>query len=158
MRPYQVAGLNWLANLDQNGINGILADEMGLGKTLQTIAFLAHLKFDLGVPGPHLVVAPLSVLSSWMTELKRFCPELRTVKLHSSDAEERKRLIASLSEGSTEYDVVVTTYEMAKSPNVTGVLAYRTWWRYLVVDEGHILKNDMSQVSLISPLDLPYLP
>ena len=36
---------------------------------------------------------------------------------------------------------------MAKSPNVTGVLAYRTWWRYLVVDEGHILKNDMSQVS-----------
>ena len=41
----------------------------------------------------------------------------------------------------------VTTYEMAKSPNVTGVLAYRTWWRYLVVDEGHILKNDMSQVS-----------
>ena len=28
-----------------------------------------------------------------------------------------------------------------------GVLAYRTWWRYLVVDEGHILKNDMSQVS-----------
>ena len=106
------------------------------------------------MPGPHLVVAPLSVLSSWMTELKRFCPELRTVKLHSSDAEERKRLIASLSEGSTEYDVVVTTYEMAKSPNVTGVLAYRTWWRYLVVDEGHILKNDQSQVPLISPLDL----
>ena len=35
MRPYQVAGLNWLANLYQNGINGILADEMGLGKTLQ---------------------------------------------------------------------------------------------------------------------------
>ena len=67
MRAYQVQGLNWLANLYQNGINGILADEMGLGKTLQTIAFLAHLKFDLGVPGPHLVVAPLSVLSSWMT-------------------------------------------------------------------------------------------
>ena len=73
---------------------------------LQTIAFLAHLKFDLGVPGPHLVVAPLSVLSSWMTEIKRFCPELRAVKLHSSDVEERKRLITSLSEGD-DYDVVV---------------------------------------------------
>ena len=33
MRPYQIAGLNWLANLYQNGINGILADEMGFGKT-----------------------------------------------------------------------------------------------------------------------------
>ena len=38
LRPYQIAGLNWLANLYQNGINGILADEMGLGKTLQTIS------------------------------------------------------------------------------------------------------------------------
>jgi len=146
MRDYQVRGLRWLASMHANGCNAILADEMGLGKTLQTIAFLAHLKFDLGVPGPHLVVAPLSVLSSWMTEIKRFCPELRAVKLHSSDVEERKRLITSLSEGD-DYDVVVTTYEMAKSPNVTGMLAYRTWWRYLVVDEGHILKNDMSQVS-----------
>lgn len=42
------------------------ADEMGLGKTLQTIAFLAHLKFVRGVSGPFLVVVPLSVISSWM--------------------------------------------------------------------------------------------
>ena len=32
MRDYQVAGLNWLINLHENGISGILADEMGLGK------------------------------------------------------------------------------------------------------------------------------
>jgi len=36
-------GMNWLANLYNQGINGILADEMGLGKTVQSIAFLAHL-------------------------------------------------------------------------------------------------------------------
>ena len=29
MRAYQIAGVNWLANLYQNGISGILADEMG---------------------------------------------------------------------------------------------------------------------------------
>lgn len=28
MRDYQVAGLNWMASLHHNGINGILADEM----------------------------------------------------------------------------------------------------------------------------------
>jgi hypothetical protein len=28
MRDYQVQGLNWMASLHQNGINGILADEM----------------------------------------------------------------------------------------------------------------------------------
>ena len=98
---------------------------MGLGKTLQTIAFLAHLKFDLGVGGPHLVVAPLSVLSSWMTELKRFCPGLASVKLHSSDPEERKRLMATISANPEAYDVVVTTFEMAKSPNVHTQLASR---------------------------------
>ena len=36
-------GMNWLANLYEQGINGILADEMGLGKTVQSIALLAHL-------------------------------------------------------------------------------------------------------------------
>ena len=48
MRDYQVEGLQWMLNLDQNGINGILADEMGLGKTLQTIALFAHL-VEVGV-------------------------------------------------------------------------------------------------------------
>lgn len=44
MKSYQVAGLEWLISLYENGLNGILADEMGLGKTLQTISFLAHLR------------------------------------------------------------------------------------------------------------------
>lgn len=32
MRDYQLAGLNWLIRLYENGINGILADEMVLQK------------------------------------------------------------------------------------------------------------------------------
>jgi len=31
LRPYQHSGLEWLASLHTNGLNGILADEMGLG-------------------------------------------------------------------------------------------------------------------------------
>jgi len=31
LRPYQQAGLEWLASLYNNETNGILADEMGLG-------------------------------------------------------------------------------------------------------------------------------
>ena len=37
LKDYQLKGLNWLATLYEQGINGILADEMGLGKTLQVI-------------------------------------------------------------------------------------------------------------------------
>ena len=118
----------------------------GLGKTLQTIAFLAHLKFVRGLAGPSLVVCPLSVLSSWMVECKRFCPALRAVKLHSSDLAERERLKRSLRDPN-RYDLVVTTYEMAKSPTMASCLAGGTWWRYVVLDEGHVLKNEGSEIS-----------
>ena len=80
MRSYQLEGLNWLLLMHANGMNPILGDEMGLGKTLQTISFLATLKFELGVGGPHLVVVPLSVINSWLTEFKKWCPELRVVR------------------------------------------------------------------------------
>jgi hypothetical protein len=32
LREYQLAGVEWLISLYENGLNGILADEMGLGK------------------------------------------------------------------------------------------------------------------------------
>ena len=34
LKEYQLKGLNWLATLYEQGINGILADEMGLGKVM----------------------------------------------------------------------------------------------------------------------------
>ena len=43
LKAYQLKGMNWLANLYDQGINGILADEMGLGKTVQSVSLLAHL-------------------------------------------------------------------------------------------------------------------
>lgn len=59
----------------ENGINGILADEMGLGKTVQCIAHIAMM-IEKKVMGPFLVVAPLSTLPNWMSEFKRFTPEV----------------------------------------------------------------------------------
>ena len=67
-----MAGLTWLVSLHNNRLDGILADEMGLGKTIQTIALLAHL-LERGVPGPFLVVAPLSTLSNWSHEFAKWC-------------------------------------------------------------------------------------
>ena len=42
MRDYQVAGLNWLISLHENGISGILADEMGSGQD-STVNFVPRL-------------------------------------------------------------------------------------------------------------------
>lgn len=48
LKHYQLKGMNWLANLYDQGINGILADEMGLGKTVQSVAFLCHIAEKYG--------------------------------------------------------------------------------------------------------------
>ncbi|KAL0730159.1 hypothetical protein Bca4012_026252 [Brassica carinata] len=91
MRDYQLAGLNWLIRLYENGINGILADEMGLGKTLQTISLLAYLHEYRGINGPHMIVTPKSTIGNWMNEIRRFCPVLRAVKF-LGNPEERNNL------------------------------------------------------------------
>lgn len=73
LKGYQLKGIKWMISLWQNGLNGILADQMGLGKTVQTIGLLSHLKGNK-MHGPYLVVAPLSTLSNWVSEIKRSCP------------------------------------------------------------------------------------
>ena len=77
LKGYQLKGMNWLANLYNQGINGILADEMGLGKTVQSIAFLAHLAETQNIWGPFLVVAPASTLHNWQQEVSRFVSKFK---------------------------------------------------------------------------------
>ncbi|KNC49139.1 uncharacterized protein AMSG_11850 [Thecamonas trahens ATCC 50062] len=134
LRGYQEQGLHWLVSLYENGLNGILADEMGLGKTVQTIALLAHLAHH-GVPGPFLVVVPLSTLSNWMRELAQFAPGLSVLR-HHGEKEERAAAYAKARRSGV--DVVVTTYEIAMRD---AKILTRAPWKYLVVDEGHRLKN-----------------
>ena len=165
MRDYQLDGTEWLISLYENGLNGILADEMGLGKTLQTIAFFAHLKAH-GVWGPFLVVAPLSTLSNWVLEFQRFAPDVPVV-MYYGDAQERadirkeklvqpragragkgkagvsssaaeKEAEKKLKQAQMAYPVVVTTYEVAMRDRVH---LEKNDWKYIVVDEGHRLKN-----------------
>lgn len=42
--------MDWLVNLHKKHLNGILADETGLGKTVQTVAYMAHLAGQEGMP------------------------------------------------------------------------------------------------------------
>ena len=41
LRPYQQAGLDFLAHASSLGLGAVLADDMGLGKTVQALAWLA---------------------------------------------------------------------------------------------------------------------
>lgn len=142
MRDYQLAGLNWLIRLYENGINGILADEMGLGKTLQTISLLGYLHEFRGITGPHMVVAPKSTLGNWMNEIRRFCPVLRAVKFLGNPDERRHIRDNLLVAG--KFDVCVTSFEMAIKEKTT---LRRFSWRYIIIDEAHRIKNENSLLS-----------
>ena len=48
LRPYQVAGYQWLNYLRDIKWGGILADDMGLGKTVQALSFLEYYKNENG--------------------------------------------------------------------------------------------------------------
>ncbi|CAJ1941076.1 unnamed protein product [Sphenostylis stenocarpa] len=142
MRDYQLAGLNWLIRLYENGINGILADEMGLGKTLQTISLLGYLHEFRAIKGPHMVVAPKSTLGNWMNEIRRFCPVLRAVKF-LGNPDERKHIREELLVAG-KFDVCVTSFEMV----IKEKSALRRFsWRYIIIDEAHRIKNENSLLS-----------
>jgi len=90
LRDYQLKGVTWLISLWSNGMNGILADQMGLGKTVQTITFLSHLRHN-HIPGPFLIIVPLSTLSNWHSEVKRWCPSMASIVYHG-DKKERQQM------------------------------------------------------------------
>ncbi|CAC5377006.1 HELLS [Mytilus coruscus] len=142
LRDYQSQGYNWLKCLYENGVNGILADEMGLGKTVQCIAMMAHL-VNMGVPGPFLVVTPLSTLPNWQSEFQRFAPKVPTVLYHGNQNVRNglRRKISkryTIRQGIEVRPVVLTSYEMTIRDRQ---LLQNYEWKYLIVDEGHRIKN-----------------
>lgn len=139
MRWYQIEGIEWLRMLWENGINGILADEMGLGKTIQCIGHIAMM-IEKKVLGPFLVVAPLSTLPNWINEFKRFTPEVSVLLYHGSQLERTKVLkqICRPQGPLSMCPVVITSFEISM---IDRKLLQRFQWKYLIVDEGHRIKN-----------------
>lgn len=142
---YQMVGLNWLAVMHGQGVNGILADEMGLGKTIQVIAFLAHLKETGLARGTHLVVVPSSTLDNWRTEFERWAPAMDVFVYYGSTEERRMVRIGWARGGLRNTDVVLTTYSMVASSPEERKMFRVTQMHYVVFDEAHMLKNMNTQ-------------
>jgi ATP-dependent DNA helicase len=138
LRDYQLKGVQWLISLYQNGLNGILADQMGLGKTIQTIAFLCHIR-SKGIVGPFMVLGPLSTLSNWVSEFQRWAPDFPVILYHGSKTERASlRHDKVLKPVDDTFPVIVTSYEIAIADIK---FLQKLHWKYVVVDEGHRLKN-----------------
>ncbi|XP_060081949.1 chromatin-remodeling ATPase INO80-like [Ylistrum balloti] len=145
LKTYQLKGMNWLANLYDQGINGILADEMGLGKTVQSVAVLAHLAEAQGTWGPFLVVAPASTLHNWQQEIARFVPKFKVVP-YWGNATDRRVLrkfwdSKCLHTKDASFHVVITSYQLV----IQDVKYFqRIKWQYMILDEAQALKSSSS--------------
>ncbi|VVC26797.1 Helicase, C-terminal,Helicase superfamily 1/2, ATP-binding domain,P-loop containing nucleoside [Cinara cedri] len=142
LKHYQLKGMNWLANLYDQRINGILADEMGLGKTVQTIAFFGHIAETYNIWGPFLIVSPSSTLHNWQQEIARFVPDFKVVPYWGT-LQDRKILRRfwdqkGLHTQEASFHVVITNYQLIVSD-----FKYlnRIKWQYLVLDEAQAIKS-----------------
>jgi len=138
LRPYQLAGFNWLAALYAYRLGGVLADDMGLGKTLQALALVCHARERGLAQAPFLVVAPTSVVFNWTAEAARFAPGLVVAAV----TETRSRRGAELADVIAGADVVVTSYTLFR-------LEYGAYeaveWAGMILDEAQFVKNHQSQ-------------
>ena len=154
LRPYQLEGYRWLDFLRQAGLGGVLADDMGLGKTVQVLAAVQRLieqreegqgsePASSGGPGepegtgPVLVIAPTSVVGSWVEQAERFCPGLR-VRAVRRTAAKREETVAQIVE---DCDVVVTSYTIARLCEEEFIAQD---WAWVVCDEAQFVKNHTS--------------
>ncbi|KMS99989.1 hypothetical protein BVRB_1g018280 isoform A [Beta vulgaris subsp. vulgaris] len=151
LKPHQIDGVLWLIRRYLLGVNVILGDEMGLGKTLQAIAFLCYLKFCRRLPGPFLVLCPLSVIDGWVSEIGKFASKLRVLR-YVGEKEHRRILRKTMYEhvqarsSSSDvsllpFDVLLTTYDIAL---IDQDFLSQFQWHYTVIDEAQRLKNPSS--------------
>ncbi|KAF3044693.1 hypothetical protein E8E12_009141 [Didymella heteroderae] len=141
---------NYSMTNPQLASGGILADDMGLGKTIQLISLIMADR-ELGrrasgVADATLILAPVSVMSNWSTQMKTHIkPEhaLRIMFWHGT----RKEPITP--KHIENYDVVISTYESVSSdwyfqkstalPRKSG--PFSITWRRVILDEGHNIRN-----------------
>lgn len=132
-----------------------------IGKTIQSAAFLQELQSlpTTEVRGPFLIVAPLSLVGQWQSELASWAPDMNVVLYHgSADARDflvqqefwytdqfvpKPTAIKLKKHHITKFHVLITTYEVVlKDISVFSKIQ----WRVLIVDEAHRLKNPRSRL------------
>lgn len=150
LRSYQQDGVNWLAFLNRYNLHGILCDDMGLGKTLQTLCMVAsdhHMRAEEFAKTqdpncrrlPSLIVCPPTLSGHWQQEIRQYAPFLSCVAYVGSPPI-RSQHRAQLD----KVDIVITSYDICRNDND---LLKPLNWNYVVLDEGHLIKNSKSKTS-----------
>jgi len=155
---HQRIGVQWMASLHHDEIKGgLLADDMGLGKTMQVLTYLGSLMRAETICNA-IIICPKSVVRSWEREanlnLKNICVPKATVTAVTSDMgkAKRKRVFEdAFCAPSKRPQLVITTYGLVSNhitdlTNISNTYE-ESRWCYVVLDEGHQIKNSSTKMS-----------
>jgi SNF2-related domain/Domain of unknown function (DUF3535) len=182
LRSYQEEGIAWLKFLWSTNLSGALCDgkpsetrheyrsnfrhsrsyrraaDMGLGKSIQALVAVALAHNDLTKLGTRpisLVICPSSLLGLWEGEIDKYFPasSLFQVLCLAGSRTERQELWNLKSD---LVNIVITSYAVLRSDID---FLEREAWSYIVLDEGHLLKNPKTGkcVSRSDQQPLPWL-
>ncbi|KAL1461323.1 hypothetical protein WDU94_013230 [Cyamophila willieti] len=149
---YQKVGVQWLYELNETPCGGILGDEMGMGKTIQVIAFLSAVYCSkirnkhTGIPGlgPSMIVCPVTVMHQWVSEFHKWYPPIRVAVLHGTGSFEGSRT-QLIREMVRSHGIIITSYSSLVQ-HLEDLMVAK--WHYVILDEGHTIRNPDSQVTL----------
>ncbi|KAL8142228.1 hypothetical protein V2J09_015260 [Rumex salicifolius] len=126
------------------GINAILKPHQ-----LEGVSWLIR-RYTLGVNVVLVVLCPLSVTDSWVSEIKKYASKLRVLR-YIGDKEHREALHRNIYEHMQShsistatgfpFDVLLTTYDIAL---VDQDFLCQFPWHFTVIDEAQRLKNPSS--------------
>ncbi len=133
LRDYQKRGYDWMFALDRMRMGGILADDMGLGKTAQIIALLQTTR-EAGRTS--LVVAPTSLTYNWLSEFRKFAPDLSVTVLTGNGAQRAGLIRHFTTHG--DVDVVISSYPLIRR-DIALMKDYP--FRFVILDEAQNIKN-----------------
>ncbi|KAG2374745.1 hypothetical protein C9374_010489 [Naegleria lovaniensis] len=147
---FQKEGIKWLNQRynDSTYRGGILADEMGLGKTVQLSSFLSGIA-AAEAGKRFLVVAPLSVLQTWISELRQWAPLVTPYLFHALQKSEFEYMIKSFHSHTKKHPgVLITTYRTLVSKiGLFASICAKQEFDVTIVDEAHQIKNEKTAIA-----------
>lgn len=147
---HQKQGLAWLIDCYKTHNGALLADDMGLGKTLQTLSFLGAFRKSFASDNKNsvLIVAPVSLISNWYDEYRKFIKPgvFKDIIILSSETITKYKKGSEFDLSSiSEDNIVITTYETLRKQQLS---FGKVDWSIIVLDEAQRIKNPTSLITL----------
>ncbi|CAK6953614.1 transcriptional regulator ATRX-like [Scomber scombrus] len=175
LKPHQVDGVQFIwdsccesvkkAN-SSPGSGCILAHCMGLGKTLQVVAFLHTVLLSKNLNfRTALIMCPLNTVLNWVSEFKKWQGNMGEDIVKVTELVTKKTLpdrIGALKRWQSAGGVMIMGYEMYRNMSLSQKMGDEKWKKelksllvdpgpdFVVCDEGHILRNEASNISKAS--------